>query len=235
MTIDERNKLIADMFELYAPKIATLARRMIQDREVAREAAQEVWFQIINSVKSFRGESAIGTWIYSVARRTIARYAQNEKEYTHNDIEEYLSLPEIPYDGEKERYEDWVHDKCYECLTAFCHCLGSEERMIFIFRDILELPYHEISMIMEIGEDSVRQKVSRSRKKMKNYLGKNCVLYNPGAKCRCRMEKHVTSESISAAYRDIRKTVRLVRFFSESEKRVPSKDFLEKMIRDVTD
>ena len=62
----------------YGNMISTIAHRMIQNKEIAREAAQEVWYELCKSFSGFKGDSEISTWIYTVARRTIGRYAACE-------------------------------------------------------------------------------------------------------------------------------------------------------------
>ena len=43
------------------------------------EAAQEVWLAVLEGLPGFRGESALSTWIYSIARRVVGRYAPHFK------------------------------------------------------------------------------------------------------------------------------------------------------------
>ena len=71
----------------YGNMISTIAHRMIQNKEIAREAAQEVWYELCKSFSGFKGDSEISTWIYTVARRTIGRYAACEKQVKMSEIE----------------------------------------------------------------------------------------------------------------------------------------------------
>ena len=52
MEIDRKN-----LVEQYGRMVATIAHRMIQNREIAKEAAQEVWYEIFKSLSSFNGNS----------------------------------------------------------------------------------------------------------------------------------------------------------------------------------
>lgn len=72
--------------------VATIAHRMIQNKEIAKEAAQEVWYEVFKSLSSFNGDSELSTWIYTVAKRTILRYAQNEKVATLLKLEQFRGL-----------------------------------------------------------------------------------------------------------------------------------------------
>lgn len=43
----------------YGALVSTVAHRMIQDREIVREAAQEVWYELCRSLPTFKGDSLL--------------------------------------------------------------------------------------------------------------------------------------------------------------------------------
>ena len=47
------NRLVKE----YGNMISMIAHRMIQNKEIAREAAQEVWYELCKSISSFKGDS----------------------------------------------------------------------------------------------------------------------------------------------------------------------------------
>ena len=98
------NRLVKE----YGNMISMIAHRMIQNKEIAREAAQEVWYELCKSISSFKGDSEISTWIYTIARRTIGRYAACEKHVKMSEIEYFRSLPEIEYSGGEEAKREWI-------------------------------------------------------------------------------------------------------------------------------
>ncbi len=54
---------LEDIVEHYGTMVATIAHRMIQNREIAKEAAQEVWYEVFKSLPSFNADSELSTWI----------------------------------------------------------------------------------------------------------------------------------------------------------------------------
>lgn len=214
----------------FGPKIALLSRRMIRNRAAAEEAAQEAWCQILSGLESFEGRSSVGTWIFTVARRTIARYARRERVYTAAEFDDFFSRPEIEYRGDPADRVNWVWESCDDCLTAFCHCLGSDDRLIFIFREMIGLSYPELSAVMDMDEINVRKRLSRSRKKVGNFMDGNCLIYNPEGECRCRIRHEVRRAGLDEAFKTIEKTARLVRFFEKAERLLPRKEFWKKNI-----
>ena len=83
-----------------------------------------------------------------------------------SEVEYFRSLPEIEYSGADEEKREWIKERCDWCITALNHCLNKDARLIFIFRENIELSYRQISEIMEITECNVRQIYSRSIQKI---------------------------------------------------------------------
>ena len=214
----------------YGRMISILSNRMISGRENARDAAQEVWAEVIKSLSSFRGESSLSTWIYTIAKRVIGKHAANERLYSTVFLRDYLhgadrELPEAEPDREL-----WIKEECDRCLTWLFHCLTNDARMIYIFRDIIGLPYAETARIMGKDERETRKSLSRSRKKLRNFLNSECRIFNPDSECKCRMNTLLDSISLPEEYRRIRNVGRRISIYRQAEKILPAKNYWEKFI-----
>jgi hypothetical protein len=65
-------------------------------------------------------------------------------------------------------------------------CLSKEERYIYILTSMFGLNSVDGSAIMEITPENYRQKLHRTKSKLKNFLENNCGLINKSATCKCR-------------------------------------------------
>ena len=225
MEIDRKN-----LVEQYGRMVATIAHRMIQNKEIAKEAAQEVWYEIFKSLSSFNGNSELSTWIYTIAKRTILRYAQNEKVVTLLNLEQFRGLEEIEYSGSDEDRKEWVKERCDWCLTALNHCLNNDARLIFIFKENIGLSYKQISSIMEMSVENVRKIYSRSIDKISHFLTDTCPLYNPAGTCKCRICKQVFFIDLDKEYTTVAKMKRLADLYQKFEKDLPRKNYWEKFL-----
>jgi RNA polymerase sigma factor (sigma-70 family) len=226
---------LSDLVTRFGLTISRLSHRMIKNNESAKEAAQEVWYEITKSISSFKGDSDISTWIYTVARRTILNYAKSEITIRNFEINNFFKLEAIDYRGAEQDKREWIKEKCDYCLTAFCHCLSNNARLIFLFRDLADLSYMEISKIMEISEANIRKILSRSRKKVKNFMTDNCIFYNPEGNCSCRIRKEIISVDLHKEYAVLAKAAQLVEFYKKFDEELPRKNYWEKVIaEDVT-
>lgn len=229
MTDKEKNILV----EQFGGQISRISHRMILDSDLAKEAAQEVWYEILKSTNSFNHNSNISTWIYTIAKRTILRYAKSERTLKTVEFDEHFNLEQIDYNGAEEQCRHWVKEKCDYCLTAFCHCLNNNARLIFLFRDLAQLSDSQVANIMELKEDNVRKIASRSKEKVKNFMDKDCILLNSTGKCRCRIQKHVRFVELDKEYKKLRKGISLIDLFDKFDKELPRKNYWEKYILGV--
>lgn len=227
------NSMESDLKEIvarYGVMVSSIAHRMIQDKEIAKEAAQEVWYEIIRSIDSFNGQSELSTWIYTISQRTILRYARQERVATMKELREFRDLPPMDCDDPERDEQEWIKACCDWCLTAQNHCLTSDARLIFIFKINLNLPNRQISQIMGMTEENIRQISSRSIRKITHFMNDTCPLYNPQGTCKCRICRQVTSLRLEKEYKAIRKIIRLVDIYQRLEKELPRKNYWEKLM-----
>lgn len=218
------------IIEQYGTMVSSIAHRMIQNKEIAREAAQETWYEIIRSIDSFNGQSELSTWIYTICKRTILRYAHNERVVTMTELKAFRNLPEMEYHDTDKEEREWIKERCDWCLTAQNHCLNNDARMIFTFRITLGLAYKQISRIMEMTEENVRQISSRSIGRITHFMEGTCPLYNPQGTCKCRICKQVTSLDLQKEYTSLQKIIRLIDVYQRLEKELPRKNYWEKFM-----
>ena len=222
-----------ELVNKYGLNISRLAKRMLTDSEMVKDATQETWYEVLKSIDSFKGNSELSTWIYTIAKRTILRYAENERIIKYSDIDYCIAKGQIKYNDSEEKKEEWIKGKCDDCITAFCHCLRNEARLVFLFKENLGLSYEQISKIMNMTQENVRQVASRSLKKVKSFMNKDCILINPTGRCGCRIKNVVTSIDFDKTYLQLQKAHRLVDFYAKFDRELPQKNYWEKYLQQV--
>jgi RNA polymerase sigma factor (sigma-70 family) len=223
--------LPSSIVEEYGKMVSAICFKMLQNRETANEAAQEAWVEVVKSYHLFDNRSKISTWIYTITYRVVMRYAANERLYSTRFLKSYVhgENREPPLEMDYD-HQLWVKEMCDQCLTGILHCLDNEARIAYMFRDVAQLPYPEIAVILAKEELSVRQIISRSRRKLKNFLKNECLLYNPNGSCQCRMRKMVEKVNLLAEYEKLDAFVNQINFFRQSEIILPGKNYWEKYL-----
>jgi len=226
-TAEQQNAItVDDIAREHGRLVSSICRRMIYDEEIARDAAQQVWVEIVKSFPSFRGESKISTWIYTITRRIALEHAKHERSVSMRFLNQYSGEEEfdVPDDVDLDR-KIWVKQMCDKCITGILHCVDNETRLTHMLRDIAALGYEEIAEIMEKDAAAIRQTVTRSRKKVNAFLNDKCMLYNPEGDCKCRMKKLVHEVDLASEYQTIETIVRRINFYKRSEMVLPGKNY----------
>ncbi len=217
----------AAVVEQYGRLVSSICWRMTGDQDAAREAAQEVWLAVLESLPGFRGESALSTWIYSVARRVVGRYAQAQRTYSVRFLSasyEAEGEPASP-DAPDLDHDLWVREMCDLCLCGTLQCLEPDARLAYLLREVAELDYEDVALVLEVQPDAARQMVSRARRKLNRFMSGHCALANPTGACRCRMRRRVQGIDLPAEYARLRRTAHRARVIMESEQVLPPKDY----------
>jgi RNA polymerase sigma factor (sigma-70 family) len=171
--------------------VYNLSLKMLLFPEDAQDATQEILIKIITHLSTFKGKSSFKTWVYRISTNYLLTIkGKKAKEFTMSfiDYAEFIGTGisnDVQYTqnlGELLLLEEEVKVSCTHGLLL---CLNKTSRMVYILGEILEFNSLEGASILEISSDNFRQQLSRSRKKIRNFLQSKCGLANPKNPCRC--------------------------------------------------
>lgn len=172
----------------YGKKIFNLAYKILGNQEDARDITQETFIQVYRNMDSFRGESRLFTWIYTIAKNLSFRYYQNKKKSSITGLEDMIhqasSNPER-VDFSKIEKDFYVNQVKEGCLLGLLRCLPFNQRLTFVFHLFLNISIQDISVILNKTENAVRTLLHRARSNIKGFLCRNCSLYDENNPCKC--------------------------------------------------
>lgn len=176
------------LYDTYGEKIFNLAYRMSGNREDAADITQDTFLQVFRNIESFRGESGIYTWIYAIALNQCRQFYKRRKKSSFISIEELMreagemktesALPDL----DKQILIGQVKEGC---LTGLLGCLPFNQRTAFILHVLLEFQMRDVSAILHKTEGAAKVLVYRARARLKEFLCKNCSVYDIQNPCRC--------------------------------------------------
>ncbi len=144
-----------DIYNEYGPKIYRFCLGYINDRDIAQDLTQETFIAVWQNLKSFRGDSGIGTWIFKIASNKCLRLIDIER----RKDEVLKSMPvERDVKGDESEKDDMLQ-KMRSCIAQ----LQETDRLI-IGLYLEDLPQDKIAEIMGISHASVRVKIHRIKK-----------------------------------------------------------------------
>lgn len=171
--------------------VFNLSLRMLGTFADAEDATQDILLKMITHLSSFRGESSFTTWVISIAvnhlknykRHMFARYPLSF-EYYGNDIEnaKILDVPDLTQNVEKAVLAEELK---MSCTNVMLQCLDAESRCIFILGTMFQIDSRIAGDILDMTPEAYRQRLSRIRRKMADFLEQYCGEYGSG-RCKCK-------------------------------------------------
>lgn len=145
--------------------------RMLGEHAEANDVAQDVFVKLYGCLSDFRFDSKLSTYIYRIA----VNYTKNRlkalsvKNKRHVSIDEPIRSidggeikREVPDSGPDPRVMAGVKER-QELVQQGLERLSSDHREVIVLKDIENLRYHEISVVLQIDEGTVKSRLSRAR------------------------------------------------------------------------
>jgi len=167
--------------------IHNLALRMLWDVRDAEDSTQEILVKVATRLASFRGESAVRTWVWRVAANHLLARRRGRVEEVVHDFDCYGSalaaLPDEEDPGPEERF--LVLEAKVGCTIGMLLCLEREQRLAFVLGEIFGATDAEGADVLGTTRDGFRQRLSRARRQLHAFLTGRCGLVDPANPCRC--------------------------------------------------
>jgi len=163
------------LIEGYQKKVFNIALRMIGDYDDASDVAQEVFIRIFRSIKNFKEQSSFSTWVYRITTNVCLDELRKRKNKKVVYLEEEIKLDSS--DVKRQIQDDRpTPDALAEIgelkktINDAINRLSSEHRTAIILRDIQGFSYEEISRIIDCPQGTVKSRINRARRALKELL-----------------------------------------------------------------
>ena len=170
--------------------VFNLSLRMLGSFADAEDATQDILLKMITHLSTFRGDSSFTTWVFGIALNHLKNYKKHmfakyplSFQFYGDDIEnaDYQDIPDLTQNVEKAILAEELK---LSCTNVMLQCLDAESRCIFILGTMFRVDSRIAGDILGISPETYRQRLSRIRRKMADFLGNYCGEYGDG-KCRC--------------------------------------------------
>ncbi len=154
---DISEKEFADLVDSQRANIYSVCYMYASSPDEAADLFQDCLINIWKGLAKFRGESALGTWVYRICLNTCisaGRKAAKKPEHIVLDI-----MPDVLDVQEDARQVQQLHDRIRR--------LGPIDRAIVLLW-LEDLPYDEIAAIVGISARNVGVRLYRIRQQLKN-------------------------------------------------------------------
>ncbi len=206
--------------------IFNIAFRMVCDPDDAQDITQEILVKIITKMSLYDPEkSSFRTWLYRIVANYVISMKRTKYEKLVVNFEESNSHEQIPDERSDSSPENelLIEESKIGCYLGSLLCFNRKERLVFILGAIFSINSTMGGEIMGITPSNYRQILSRSRKKLSNFVDHKCGLLNQNNPCLC--SNHI-KEYMDSGWLNPNKLV----YFKGEEQRV--KDIVHKKIND---
>jgi RNA polymerase sigma-70 factor (ECF subfamily) len=156
------------LYERHRSDVARLVYRMLGPRADLEDVVQEVFFQVYRSLKDFRGEAKLSTWLHRVTVNVVLmhRRAARSRPTFADEPPGELSLrsPSITPDDDAERRE---RVRAFSRLLAR---LADKKRIVFVLHELEGVSPSEIAKIVGAPVLTVRTRLFYARRELEEML-----------------------------------------------------------------
>jgi RNA polymerase sigma-70 factor (ECF subfamily) len=159
-----------ELVATYGDRAYRLAIGITGNQQDAEEAVQDAFWSVIQKIDTFRGDAALGSWIYRITANAANRKRRSAARRRHE-----ISLDEIlPSFHEDGRYADPIVDWSTELddpavqtelrnvLTSALEELPDHHRAVIILHDV-EASMAEVADCLDITVPTAKSRAHRAR------------------------------------------------------------------------
>ena len=180
------------LVERHRPWIYNVALRMMYLPQDADDATQEILIKVITRLSSFEGRSRLRTWLYRIAINHLLNMKRTRAEEIGYTFDRYgagldsspdLDLPDpstVPADVQL-----LVDEARIGCSMGMLLCLDREQRLAYLLGEIFGVTDAVGAELLEVSRDAFRQRLSRARRDLHQFMDRKCGLVNAANPCRC--------------------------------------------------
>ncbi|RYY99689.1 MAG: RNA polymerase sigma factor [Chitinophagaceae bacterium] len=150
----------------YQERLYWHVRRMVVSHDDANDVLQNVFIRVWNALEGFKQESQLYTWLYRIATNECLTFLESQKKRASvslGDVETGLENRIKADPGFDANRLEW------KLQLAIQH-LPEKQRIVFTLRYYDEMPYEEMSRVLETSEGALKASYHHAVKKIEDYI-----------------------------------------------------------------
>jgi RNA polymerase sigma-70 factor (ECF subfamily) len=182
--IIKRDRIAIRQFvDQYQEKVIKTAYYFLGNMEDAEDLSQDIFLEIMESIKKFRKEASFSTWVYRITvNKSLNRIRKNKRSAMISHLESLFRPsqeretchPEIPATNFIPMEEEENRMLLHRAIGS----LPENQRISFVLHKFEERSYKEISEIMSISLSSVESLIHRAKMNLQKRLIPNFPEYS---------------------------------------------------------
>jgi RNA polymerase sigma-70 factor (ECF subfamily) len=161
-----KERAFTAIIKKYQEKLYWHVRRMVVDHDDANDVLQNIFIKVWNGLENFREDSQLYTWLYRIATNESLTFLDQQKRKAStslNDIEESLS-------NRVKADENFDANRLEWKLQLVIQQLPERQKLVFNLRYYDEMPYEEMSRILDTSEGALKARYHHAAKKIEEFI-----------------------------------------------------------------
>ena len=150
----------------YQEKLYWHIRRMVVQHEDANDVLQNMFIKVWNGLSNFREDSQLYTWMYRIATNECLTFLEQQKKRSSVS----LSNEENGLSNQLKADRNFDSNKIEWKLQLAMQRLPDKQRAVFNLRYYDEMPYEEMSRVLETSEGALKASYHHAVKKIEDYI-----------------------------------------------------------------
>jgi RNA polymerase sigma factor (sigma-70 family) len=161
-----KERAYTSIIKKYQEKLYWHIRRMVVDHDDANDVLQNMFIKVWKNLDNFREDSQLYTWMYRIATNESLTYLEQQKKRSSVS----LSNEESNLTNKLQADKDFDGNKLEWKLQMAIQQLPEKQKAVFNLRYYDEMPYEEMSRVLETSEGALKASYHHAVKKIEDYI-----------------------------------------------------------------
>jgi len=161
-----REAAYTKLIRKYQEKLYWHIRRLVINHEDANDVLQNVFIKVWNYLENFREEANLYTWLYRIATNETLTFLDKEKRRSSLSLSDHETGLANKLRAEKGFDANKLEWKLQQAIQS----LPEKQRIVFTLRYYDEMPYEEMSKVLETSTGALKASYHHAVKKVEEFI-----------------------------------------------------------------
>lgn len=154
--------------DAYQSRLYWHIRRIIVDGDLAQDTLQETFIKAYQNFHQFKNDSQLYTWLYRIATNEALQQINKLKKMQKTDEDPEYHMQNLIADN-----TDGDAEEIQILLQNAIQSLPEKQKLVFMMRYYDDLPYEEISKIVDMSVGTLKTNYHYAKQKIEEYIKEN--------------------------------------------------------------
>lgn len=163
-----REKGVRLMMDAYQSRLYWHIRRFVVDHDLSQDILQDTFIKAYQNFHQFKRESQLYTWLYRIATNESLQQLNKMKKMQKSEEDSANLLHNLVADNVQPNA-----DEIQILLQKAISTLPDKQKLVFNMRYYDDLPYEDISQILEMSVGTCKTNYHYAKQKVEDYIKQN--------------------------------------------------------------